>query len=318
MDKNLDFDNKDESISEENEHEIKLDADFVDYMKDYFERTEPKLSDEQRQELINLPYTHKRKSLETERKPNNSDWLSWIKPMDFPIIQLATLVFLIVLSGGVYYFFSHKNTSVPIANYSGISSPKPIATTPIPISTSSLNTAENNKENQNNKLNMPSNIESQQGKPNKNTSDKYDNAIAKNSSNEQTSIKKASRAPTAKIEKIKNTNLDSVKSFYVKELEGKLDHNENWYLDFFNELKSQTQAYWIIKDNRNEAANMEVGFTVDGDNNIILKDQKKKVVFTSNVKLGIGDPKEAADKIIEQLKEKINITSTENTSESKK
>ena len=178
----------------------KKDPKFVQLMLEASELTEP--SPELRKKVVEMARAHKRK-LEREAKLNNSDWLMWLEPMITPIkdlrawftlegflpsnLRVLVGLFLIVsvisgLSYLVYYQYqisSNTNKDNLISNQTPIIKATPIVI-PSPMITPTFtpnNITENNKPNNDNKLNKSAQKQNnqknvitkdqQQNKPNK-------------------------------------------------------------------------------------------------------------------------------------------------------
>lgn len=334
---------KNNTIKKEDSEDLKLDPNFTAYMEDYFERKRVKIPPETMQKLKDLPYSYKRK-LEAKESLNNSDWLSSLRPMIFPITQLelgwlfrvaipvAATIFIVGITIGIFYYFISKKNTSPIANNpTPISSPKPITNspTPIPNPSASPNIVENSKANEHNQLNNnveninnQTSIVKKENKSNKshksNTTNKdssLDNQIVDNRINTQHYIPfDDTISPNSEYNRnleASVTEIKDIKKIYIGIEELPVD---TWSIKLKNELKNLLEGYWTIITNKTEKENADAGFAIDEKNKSIslFNSSKKELWAKNNFTVGKGDPKIVAQQIVSELTKIIQTNSKAN------
>lgn len=139
----------------------KMDPPFFEIMEQHYTKKHVKFRPELKQKILELAYAEaKKNTLKAEEKLNNQEWLSWIKPMVFPMVEnilawlfkpsiIVAAMILIGITIGGFYYFNQKSDSSLVSNSKATIAPTPA---------SSTNITEHNKTTQNNKIKNNSNI----------------------------------------------------------------------------------------------------------------------------------------------------------------
>lgn len=310
---------------------LKVDPTFSRLMHEYYKKQGIESDPELKARCLEFFDEHKKKLIAEGKIKNN--WTNRIKDLDISwvvriTVPVAATIFIIGISVAIFYYFIGKKNTLPIAN-----NPTPIVTstpisnnpTPTPILSASPIIVENNKTNENNKLN---------GNPEKNNSvnvAKVSNNtnkinkpinIKKDSSNkDNVKIPNAGEKETIDKEEIANTNnqkdisigeASSERGITVKKLEDLLDlpkEKNIIYIDasinpeLRNELAKALEAtykFTVVMDST-KPHNIIFRWLLSKPNTIALGSDFNPIIWSKFV--GENTPEEQAKNIVSSLLE---------------
>ncbi len=303
-------------------------------MKEYFQSQQIEASAELHKSMMKQAEAYKQE-IAADKKLNNQDWLSWPRPMIFPMVEnllawlfktpvLVAVAILITISIGSFYYFSEKSDSTSVASNKN-STPKPTITS---TDTNNPNITESNK--------MESNTEKNEvaiNKPNENES------TLKEISKANTKSLNSSKTRTLQIETQENTSksnieiakkndseirsaesetentsenngteptFTSIQNVYLEDLIDE-DNVDAWMVEFTSELKIKIkeQHYWVVEDKSN-IAEANLAFEVrEGQLVLIPANNPDHPLWTGSIKLKEGNAKEAANIVVKELFDKF-------------
>jgi hypothetical protein len=335
--------NNTSSMQEEDSQELNIDPTFAKAMYECYKKQQIQSPPELHEKLMEIARAHKRK-VAAEGKLNNQDWLSWRRPMIFPMVEnllawlfktpvLVVVTILITISIGGFYYFSQKRDSTSVANNKNSIPKATIAS----IDTNSPNISESNKIESNteknevaiNKLNENESTLKEISKASTNFNRQKHNTESLNSSKTRTlemetqentsksNIEIANkndseiRSAESETENTSENNgteptFTSIQNVYLEDLIDE-DNVDAWMVEFTSELKVKIkeQHYWVVEDKSN-IAEANLAFEVrEGQLVLIPANNPDHPLWTGSIKLKEGNAKEAANIVVKELFDKF-------------